>query len=127
MARNVCRLKPNETSIQVCRGDEVSLADEARSIQSSALAGQGRVVKLDQIVFFSTETGDAWMLDPDNGCAVCLAREFEPRPIAIQETRASLAVGWNADYRIEDDAFTVAELNGSVRTILGYPTEEFSA
>jgi hypothetical protein len=59
----------------------MGFTDEARSIQNSAQAGQGRVVKLDQIVFFSTETGDAWMLDPENGCAVSLAREFEMRPI----------------------------------------------
>src|SRR6185369_8640525 len=62
--------------------------------------------------------------DPDDGCAVCLAREFEPCPIPIQETRTKLTVEWNADYRIEDDAFTVADSNGSVRTIPGYPTEE---
>jgi len=82
------KMKPNETSARVLLDDEMSFTAEARSIQNSAQAGQGCVVKLDQIVFFSTETGDAWMLDPD-GCAVCVAREFETRPIPIQETLTS--------------------------------------
>jgi hypothetical protein len=120
-------MKSNETSVSVLLGDETSFMAEARSIQNSALAGQGRIVKLDQIVFFSTETGDAWMLDPEDGCAVCLAREFETQPIPIQETLTKLTVEWNADYRIDGEAFTVAERDGSLRTILGYPTADIQS
>jgi hypothetical protein len=32
-----------------------------------------RVVSLDQLVCFSTATGDAWMLDPEDGLALQLA------------------------------------------------------
>jgi hypothetical protein len=102
----------------------MSFIEEARRIQSKALGGEACVIRLDQIVFFSTESGDAWMLDPEDGYAVCLARDFEPRRIPIQETPAKLAIEWNADYTIEGGAFTVVERHGSARTIMGYPTGE---
>src|SRR5438552_3337002 len=118
-------MKPTETSVRVLRGAEANFTAEARAIQSSARARHGRVVKLGQIVFFSAPSGDAWMLDPEDGYAVCLAREGEPRPIPIQETNAKLLIEWNADYRIEGEAFTVVERSGgSARTIVGYPTAE---
>ncbi|MEO8427063.1 MAG: SEC-C metal-binding domain-containing protein [Verrucomicrobiota bacterium] len=117
-------MKPKETSGRVLTAEEVSFTGEAQSIQRSALAGQGRVVQLGQIVFFSTETGDAWMLDTADGRAVCVARDFERRPIPILETADKLTIEWNVDYQIGGEAFTVTEPNGAPRTILGYPTEE---
>jgi len=102
----------------------MSFIEEARQIQTKALGGEACVIRLDQIVFFSTESGDAWMLDPEDGYAVCLARDFEPRRIPIQETLAKLAIEWNADFTIEGGAFTVVERHGSARTIMGYPTGE---
>lgn len=117
-------MNPNKTGTHVLRGDEVSFTEEARRIQSKALGGEACIVRLGQIVFFSTESGDAWMLDPEDGCAACLARDFEPRRIPIQETPAKLAIEWNADYQIEGKAFRVVERDGSARTIMGYPTAE---
>ena len=111
------------TSVRHVQGTEINFTAEARAIQDAALAGICRVVKLDQIIFFSGSAGDAWMLDPEDRFAVCLARDHEIRPIPIQETAKKLLIEWNADYQIEGEAFTVAERTGTVRTILGYPTE----
>ena len=33
-----------------------------------------RFVTLGQLLFFSTDTGDAWMLDPEDHLALCLAK-----------------------------------------------------
>jgi hypothetical protein len=117
-------MNANQTSVHKLRGEEVNFTEEARRIPSKALGGQACVVRLGQIVFFSKETGDAWMLDPEDGYAVRLARDFEPQHIPIQETRAKLAIEWNADYRIDGEAFTIAEHGGPARTIVGYPTVE---
>ncbi len=117
-------MNSNQTRGYGVRGDEVSFTEEARRIQSKALGGETCVVRLGQIVFFSSESGDAWMLDPEDGYAVCLACDFEPRHIPIQETPAKLAIEWNADFRIEGEAFTVVGRDGSARTILGYPIAE---
>ena len=114
-----------ETSAQILRGGEVGFIAEARAMQDAARAMRARVVRLGQIVFFSTSTGDAWMLDPWERTAACLARDGDSLPIPIRESAAELAIEWHADYRIEGCAFIVVERDsGSVRTILGYPTAE---
>jgi hypothetical protein len=115
---------PMQDRIHELRGDDVSFTEEAHRIQQKALGGEASVVRLGQLVFFSTETGDGWMLDPEDGNAVCLARDFEPRPIPIQEAPAQLAIEWNAGYSIEGGAFTVTEADAPARTIVGYPIAE---
>ena len=81
-----------ETSVRRLTRAEVNYTQEAWSIQNTALAGGCRVVKLNQIVFFATETGDAWMLDPADALAACLARGHVNRPLPIWETGTKLRV-----------------------------------
>ena len=69
-------MNPNQARGHGLRGDEMSFTEESRRIQSKALGGQACTVRLGRIVFFSSETGDAWMLDPEDGYAVCLVRDF---------------------------------------------------
>src|SRR5258708_6658063 len=47
-------------------------------IQRRAAEHDGRFVTIGQLVFFSTETGDAWMLDPTDRLAARLARDGDP-------------------------------------------------
>jgi len=78
---------------------------------------------LGQLLFFSTETGDAWMLDPEDHLALCLAEAGSRLPVQIVETETRYAIEWTASYSFEDDAFVV--MNGSgVRIIHGYPMRE---
>jgi hypothetical protein len=71
-------------------------------------------------VFFSTETGDAWMLDPEDHLALRLATDGGRLPIQIVETATRFAIQWNGSYSFEDDAFVVADAAG-MRAIIGYP------
>jgi SEC-C motif len=114
----------NKTEVRSLAAGEINFTLEAKRIQRLACSGQTHVVKLGEIVFFSTHTGDAWMLDWQDQYAVCLARDFETRPIPIKESAQRMLIEWNADYQIDGAAFTVIERNGSGRTILGYPTRE---
>jgi hypothetical protein len=59
-------------------GKSLRLADEVRYIQQCAADHDGRVVTVGQLVLFSTETGDAWLLDPaDQLAALRLIRSTE--------------------------------------------------
>jgi hypothetical protein len=70
------------------------LADEIRSIHRRAAARDGRVVTADQLVLFSTETGDAWLLDPSDCLAARLARDGDPEPSPSRKpTPASKSTG----------------------------------
>jgi len=76
------------------------------------------------LILFSTETGDAWLLDPADRLAARLARD---EPIHIEETDTTFAIGWKGRYRIEGPAFVYADNDsGRVTTILGYPTDQLA-
>ena len=102
---------------------QLRLADEIRYIQRRAAAHDGRVVTADQLVLFSTETGDAWLLDPSDHLAARLARDGDPEPIAFQETDTTFKIAWPGNYRLDGSAFVYSDRQSRrVSTILGYPT-----
>ncbi len=100
------------------------LAEEIRLIQQRAAERDGRIVTIGPLVLFSTQTGDAWILDPADQLAARLAYDGDPLPIHIEETNTNYAIGWQGRYRIEADAF-VYEDNESQRlnAITGYPIQ----
>jgi hypothetical protein len=104
------------------------LADEIRSIQRRADARDRRVVTADQLVLFSTETGDAWLLDPSDRLAARLARDGDPESIAFEETDASFQIAWPGSYRLDEPAFVYTDRQTRrVSTIIGYPTQLLAA
>ena len=99
------------------------LADEIRYIQRRAAEHDGRFVTVGPLALFSTDTGDAWMLDAEDHLAVRLARDGNPEDIHFEETATSFAIGWTGRYRIDGDAFVYSDKDsGRVVTVLGYPT-----
>src|SRR3989454_10717227 len=90
---------------QWVEGRTFRLADEVRYMQRRAAQSQSRIVTIGQLVLFSTETGDAWLLDPSDQLATRLAREGEPQPIHIEENDITFAIDWKGHYRIEGPAF----------------------
>jgi hypothetical protein len=112
------------TTSRVVGGDETNYTAEARLVQSRAERGEPSAIRLNDIVFFSTAGGDAWMFDAKDGEAACLARAGRSEVVLIEETDQKLLVAWQADCRIEDDTFTVIERDGSTCSFIDYPMEE---
>ena len=112
---------------QWVEGKSFRLADEVRYIQNKAAEHDGRVVTLGQLVLFSTDTGDAWLLDVTDQLAAPLARDGDPEPIHLKESDSGFAIGWKGNYRIDGSAFIYIDRDsGRTRTILGYPTEKIA-
>jgi hypothetical protein len=110
---------------RMVEGKDLRLADEVRHIQKCAARHDGRIVTLGQLIFFSTETGDAWLLDWEDGLAAPLARDGDPEPIHVEETDANFSIEWKGNYRIEGAAFIFVDRNTrGTRAILGYPTQK---
>ena len=106
-------------------GGGIRLADEVRYIQHRAANHDGRIITIGQLVLFSTETGDAWLLDRTDLLAARLARNGEAELIQIAETAATFAIEWKGSYRINGPAFVYSDRDtGRVITILGYPTDK---
>ena len=100
--RKTIRRRPGQ---QIVAGRDFRPAAEVRYIQRHAASHHGRIVTIGQLVLFSTETGDAWLLDPADRLAARLARDGESEPIHLEETDATFAIGWKGRYRIEGAAF----------------------
>jgi hypothetical protein len=112
---------------QIVEGKSFRLANEVRYIQRRAADHDSRILTIGQLVLFSTETGDAWLLDPADQLAARLARDGQSEPIHIEETDTTFAIGWKGRYRIDGPAFVYSDHDtGRVATIIGYPTDKLS-
>jgi hypothetical protein len=104
------------------KAKDFQLADEIRYIQRRAAERDGRWVTVGSLALFSTDTGDAWLLDPEDHLAARLARDGDPEEVYFEETDTRFAIGWKGKYRIDGDAFVYIDNDsGRVVTILGYP------
>ncbi len=104
--------------------EQTSITGEAQYIITLAQNHDSRVVRLGQLIFFSTETGDAWMLDPEDELALCLARDGVVQKVKINETPKNFSIEWSCGYDIEGNFFVVTERFGRTKSIFGYPTAE---
>ncbi len=109
---------------QILSQGQINMTKEANYIIERAQESDTRIVSIGPLVFFSTETGDAWILDPSESLALCLARAGERQTFDIIETPTQFAVDWQANFQIEDDQFIVFEKDGQTRAIMGYPIRE---
>jgi len=104
--------------------EETNIMDEANYIMDCAQNSDIRIVTLAKLIFFSTDTGDAWMLDPEDNLALCLVKAGVKQPFIITETANNFSVEWQGKYIIAKNAFLYISQSGKLRTIFGYPTKE---
>jgi hypothetical protein len=67
------------------------LADEVQYIQRRAAERSGRIVTIGPLLLFSTESGDAWILDPADRLASRIAKDGVSTPAHIEETETGFA------------------------------------
>jgi hypothetical protein len=105
--------------------ESLHLAKEVRSIQHRAAEHDGRIARIGPLVFFSTDTGDAWMLEPADQLAARLAVGGDPMPVHIEETETTYVIGWQGRYQIDGETF-IYEDNQSrrINAIRGYPVKQ---
>ena len=108
-------------------GATFRLANEVRYIQRRAANHDSRMVIIGQLMLFSTDTGDAWLLDRSDQMAARLARDGETEPVHIEETDTAFTIDWKGRYRIDGPAFVYSDReSGRVVTIVGYPTDKIA-
>jgi hypothetical protein len=87
VGRKTIKRGPGKRHIE---GKDFQLADEIRYIQGRAAEHDGRFVTVGPLALFSTDTGDARMLDAEDHLAVRLARDGDPEDVHFEETDMSL-------------------------------------
>jgi hypothetical protein len=100
------------------------IPSEVRYITELAERAEGRVVATAPLVFFSTETGDAWMLDIEDGYALPLVRGGTRLPARVLDAEARTTVEWTHDFAIEGETMLFADRKGRFRAVEGYPVRE---
>ena len=124
MGRKTIKRGPGKRLID---GKDFHLADEIRYIQRRAAEHDGRFVTISSLALFSTDTGDAWLLDPEDHLAVRVARDGDPEDVYFEEDDARFAIAWKGTYRIDGDAFVYIDReSGRMVSILGYPTRRLA-
>jgi hypothetical protein len=124
VGRKTIKRGPGKTAVA---GKDFRLAEEIDYIQCRAAEHDGRLVTVGPLILFSTDTGDAWLLDPADHLAARLARDGDPEPVYFEESDTTFAIGWKGSYRIERDAFIYIDTDsGRIVTILGYPTRRLA-
>lgn len=118
------KAETSPTRTRLLSREQISIARETDYIIQCAESRDARMVTLGALILFSTETGDAWVLDAEDNLALCLARAGERQPFKVIETSNSFGIEWEANYRLDGDRFIVIEPEGRVRSILGYPIRE---
>ncbi len=103
---------------------ETSLRDEVQNICRLASKGDSRVTGFGQLVFFSSTTGDAWMLDWEHELAICLMKDGVRQAFELGETERRFAIQWLGRYHIEGEFFAYIDNRTPThaRVMGGYPT-----
>src|ERR1700682_3543777 len=99
------RMIQRRSSKQPIDGKDFCLADEIHYIQRRAAEHDGRFVTVASLVLFSSETGDAWLLDPADRLVARLARDGDPEDLYFEETETRFAIGWERKYNTQGGAF----------------------
>jgi hypothetical protein len=108
-------------------GKDFRLAEEVRYIQRRAAESDARFVTVGPLALFSTDTGDAWLLDPADHLAARIARDGAAEPLHFEETDTSFAIEWKGNYRIDGDVFVYIDRNSArIVSVLGYPTAQIA-
>jgi hypothetical protein len=124
VGRRTIKRRPGKTATA---GKDFRLAEEIDYIQDRAAARDGRLVTVGPLVLFSTETGDAWLLDPTDHLATRLARDGDSEKIYFEETDTNFAIDWKGNYQIDGNAFVYIDRDTArVTAILGYPTRRLA-
>jgi hypothetical protein len=124
MGRKTIKRGPGKRSLD---GKDFRLADEIDYIRSRAAEYDGRLVTVGPLALFSTDTGDAWVLDPIDHLAARLAKDGDPEEVYFEETDTNFAIGWKGNYQIDGYAFIYIDRDTArVTAILGYPTRRLA-
>jgi len=124
VGRKTTKRGPGKRSLD---GKDFCLSDEIDYIRSRAAEYDGRLVTVGPLALFSTDTGDAWVLDPADHLAARLARDGDPEEVYFEEADTNFAIGWKGNYQIDGDAFIYIDRDTArVTTVLGYPTRRLA-
>lgn len=110
---------------------ERSLPESCAEAVKDAQSGKNDVYQLENdgvspLLLFSTEGGDAWLLDPFRRLGLCLCWRSEAQPYQLRQNGRAMEIDWDTQYTTtEDYQFSIESTNPKLGTCLvdGYPID----
>jgi hypothetical protein len=117
------KVKKNR-KMKVLSQEQINLHKEIEYIIKRAEECDSRVVSFGSLILFSTQTSDAWLLDPQDELALCLLKDGARQPFSILETPTNFSIEWQAKYEIIDHSMIFYWNDGRIKEIIGYPVKQ---
>ena len=95
---------------------QVSLAAAVDKVQQNAALRQESCHELGVFVLFSTQDGDAWVLETTESDAFQAATAGQPLPLPVNENRELIEVDWSHSFAFCDRLLLLTEYKSGVET-----------
>ncbi len=123
-------LKPKDDRVQrlnVPERDEILIVEEVERIISFAEHRRCLIAYFGNLILFSTERGDAWLIDPKRKYALCLALAGKRQKFEVSDKDKKYMIAWTSDFYIISNKFVVTDdKTKRIKTYYGYPTKELT-
>lgn len=85
---------------------KVSVNEEVAKLQAAAANHEETLKVIGVFIFFSTKTGDAWLLELSEMDAVLVAKDGAKVEVEINESPETIEVNWSHQFTVKDKVFT---------------------
>lgn len=88
---------------------QLSLHSEVEKVQKAAAERRNSLYTLGVFIFFTTDTGDGWLLEISEMDALQVAREGQTLEVEIDENEETIEVNWSHKFSMKNNVFQVTD------------------
>ncbi len=122
--QNITSIDKTDLKVEEVNKSYLHIRKEIEYIISKANEGKQIIVLIPPLVFFSTDSGDAWMLDVDDSLALRLLNNFENCQYTVLESNSKYSIEWKGSFEIDINIFRYFSKEGKVIDFYEYPCRE---
>ena len=89
----------------------LSLKAEVAKSQQAAMEKKYGLHTLGVFIFFTTETGDGWVLEISEMDALQVAKDGQKIEVEIEENEETIEVNWSHKFSVKDNVFKVTDFD----------------
>lgn len=128
--KHCCALKEQQASRQPTPQQtlKLTLTGGVKDIQADAVSRKTVIRELGVFFFYSTATGDAWVMEMTDCDCVQVAKDGVALEIPIDENPDTIEINWSHMYAVENKQLRItAYADKSVAVLADAPTRELNA
>ncbi|MFC1512959.1 SEC-C metal-binding domain-containing protein [Thermodesulfobacteriota bacterium] len=126
--KKCCSGKVQQERPAIATPGQISLNGEVKKIQQAAVDGKSEVHTIGVFVLFSTDNGDAWLLELTDMDALLVAKGGKALDVDIVESPETLEVNWSHRFAIKDKQLHVTAYADKKEEVLaGCPAHSIRA